>query len=256
MEGVTVQLWPLAALEASLSHTFADRKLLVDALTHRSYVHEFAAPGVVSNERLEFLGDAALGIVTSDLLYEAYPEATEGELTALRAALVRASTLAEFARAVTLAPHLRLGRGEAATGGRERELLLARAFEAIVGAVYVDGGLAATRRTLEPFLRAELRRVTAQLTIKDNKSLLQERSQASLGITPSYRVVEETGPSHDRVFVVEVALGEFVAGRGEGKSKRQAEQQAAASALRDEGWLRAGASEATPTQLDIDPGRK
>jgi ribonuclease III len=254
MEGETALARSLAELEASLGHTFVDRQLLVDALTHRSYVHEFAAPGVVSNERLEFLGDAALGIVTSDLLYAAYPEATEGELTTLRAALVRASTLAEFARAITLAPHLRLGRGEDATGGRKRELLLARAFEAIVGAVYVDSGLEAARRSLDPFLRAELRRVTARQTIKDNKSLLQEQSQARLGATPSYRVIEETGPSHDRVFIVEVALGEFVAGRGEGKNKRQAEQQAAASALRDAGWD-AHASGSTPTELDIDSGR-
>jgi ribonuclease-3 len=245
MNGDSVLARPLAELETALGHTFTNRHLLVDALTHRSYVHEFAAPGVVSNERLEFLGDAALGIVTSDLLFAAYPEATEGELTALRAALVRASTLAEFARKIALAPYLRLGRGEDATGGRDRELLLARAFEAVVGAVYVDGGLEATRRTLEPFLQVELRRVTAQQTIKDSKSLLQEQSQAHLGVTPLYRVVEENGPSHDRVFVVEVALGDFIAGRGEGKSKRQAEQQAAASALRDEGWMRSDASDAT-----------
>ncbi len=248
MDGAGTQ--PLTELEAALGHTFSDRQLLLDALTHRSYVHEFAAEGVVSNERLEFLGDAALGIVASDLLYAAYPEATEGELTTLRAALVRASTLAAFAREIALAPHLRLGRGEDATGGRERELLLARAFEAVIGAVYVDGGIEATRRTLDPFLRDELKRIAAQHTIKDSKSLLQEVSQERLGFTPTYRVVEERGPSHDRVFVVEVALGEFIAGRGEGKSKRQAEQQAAAAALRDDGWRDDAADASSLDALD------
>src|SRR5262249_32983416 len=114
----------LAQLEAALGHTFSDRKLLADALTHRSYVHDFAAPGVVSNERLEFLGDAVLGLVASDLLCAAYPQADEGELTNLRAALVRASTLAGFARRMVLGPHLRLGRGEETTGRRERDPLL------------------------------------------------------------------------------------------------------------------------------------
>jgi ribonuclease-3 len=236
MPGDSVSAPRTAALEAALGHTFANPRLLVDALTHRSYVHEFAAPDVVSNERLEFLGDAALGIVASDLLYTAHPESSEGELTRLRAALVRASTLAAFARHLDLSPYLRLGRGEDATGGRERELLLARAFEALIGAVYVDGGLEAVRRTLDPLLHGELRRVTSQQTLKDDKSRLQEVAQARIGVTPTYRVVSESGPSHDRLFVVEVALGDRIAGRGEGRSKRQAEQQAAADALQDEGW--------------------
>ena len=141
-----------------------------------------------------------------------------------------------FARAVRVGPHLRLGRGEEATGGRERELLLASAFEAVLGALYVDGGLRATRRFLEPLLRQEAARAIAGKRIKDDKSRLQERAQAQLGVTPSYRVVSESGPSHDRTFVVEVLLGERAVAHGEGRSKRQAEQEAARAALADPGW--------------------
>lgn len=226
----------LGSLERALGHRFNDRQLLLDALTHRSYAYEFAGPGVVSNERLEFLGDAVLGMITSDLLYRAHPEAAEGELTDLRAALVRASTLGDFARRLDVGRHLRLGRGEDATGGRSRELLLARALEALVGAVYMDGGLEAARHMIKPLLTEETARVAKRGTVKDAKSLLQEVAQARLGITPHYRLVREEGPSHDRTFVVEVVLGTLVAGRGEGRSKRQAEQAAAAEALQDEGW--------------------
>src|SRR5262249_13659326 len=163
----------------------------------------------------------------------------------LRAALVRASTLAGFARLVVLGPHLRLGRGEEATGGRERDLLLARAFEALVGAVYLDGGpqgMDAARRVLAPLLGAELERIAAQRTIKDNKSLLQELAQAQLGITPTYHLISEEGPSHERSFVVAVQIGALVAGQGTGRSKRQAEQAAAEAALQDDGWSAAAAS--------------
>ena len=227
----------LGELEARIGHTFATRQHLLDALTHRSYAYEFAAPGVVSNERLEFLGDAVLGLIASDLLYARFPSAPEGDLTTLRAALVRASTLAAFARSISLGTYLRLGRGEETTGGRERDLLLARAFESLIGALYQDGGMPAARAFLEPLLRAEVTRVTAtSASIKDDKSLLQELAQGQLGVTPTYRVVGESGPSHDRTFTVEVLLGDFVAGRGEGRSKRQAEQAAARDALRDDGW--------------------
>ena len=226
----------LGELESALGHSFANHQLLLDALTHRSYVYEYPAPDVTSNERLEFLGDAVLGLITSDLLFTHFPDATEGDLTNLRAALVRASTLAAFARAINLSPHLRLGRGEDVTGGRVRELLIARAMEALIGALYLDGGLAETRRVLEPLLRGELDRVRAHQQMKDDKSLLQELAQGQLGITPTYRVAAADGPSHDRHFVVEVLLGDLAIGRGEGRNKRQAEQAAAHAALQDDGW--------------------
>lgn len=227
----------LAALEVALGHTFSRRQLLVDALTHRSYAYEFAGPGVVSNERLEFLGDAALALITSEMLYRHHPDDDEGALTQLRAALIRASTLAEFARALPLGPYLRLGRGEETTGGRDRELLIASAFEAILGALYLDGGLTATRAFLEPLLDEAQIRVVEQRRIKDDKSLLQELAQGQLGLTPRYRIVGHEGPSHDRTFVVEVTLGEFVAARGEGRNKQLATQAAAHNALADPGWL-------------------
>ncbi|MGH2514068.1 MAG: ribonuclease III family protein, partial [Ktedonobacterales bacterium] len=143
---------------------------------------------------------------------------------------------------IGLGPYLRLGRGEETTGGRDRELLIASAFEAVLGAVYLDGGLRAARAFVNLLLRDEIERVTASKKIKDDKSLLQELAQAQLGVTPTYAVVSQEGPSHDRTFVVEVYLGDFVAARGEGRSKRQAEQDAARSALADEGWQTAGDS--------------
>ena len=141
----------LATLERRLGHTFAHRQLLVDALTHRSYAYEFAAPGVVNNERLEFLGDAVLALMSADLLFARYAQADEGMLTQYRAALVQAATLARFAEALELGPYLRLGRGEDAIGGRARTPLLAAAFEAVLGALYLDGGMAVARAFLEPY---------------------------------------------------------------------------------------------------------
>ncbi|MBF6590144.1 MAG: ribonuclease III [Ktedonobacterales bacterium] len=227
----------LGALETTLGHTFAERHLLSDALNHRSYLNECALPGIISNERLEFLGDAVVGMVSADLLYHQYPTASEGDLTQLRAALVCAATLARFARGLQLGDALRLGRSEEA-GGRERVPLLASAFEAVVGALYLDGGLPDAVRFLEPLLRAELERVVAQRQrIKDDKSLLQELAQARLGVTPRYRVVSQTGPAHARTFVIEVLLGDFAAAEGTGHSKREAEQAAAHYTLAERGWL-------------------
>jgi ribonuclease III len=226
----------VSPLETAIGVAFAKRSLLVDALTHRSYVYEHVAPNVVSNERLEFLGDAVLSIIASDLLYHAFPEASEGELTNLRASLVRASALATMAKDLPLGPYLRLGRGEEVTGGRTRELLLARAMEALIGAIYLDAGMPAMRGFLEPRLASELASVMSKRQLKDDKSLLQEVAQAQLGITPTYRLVEQSGPSHERTFIVEVLLGDRIAGRGEGTSKRQAEQAAARTALADDGW--------------------
>jgi ribonuclease-3 len=229
---------PLARLERALGHVFVQRQLLREALTHRSYAYECAAPGVVSNERLEFLGDAVLALLSADLLYTHNPGADEGRLTQLRAALVRASTLARFAEQLKLGPALRLGRGEEATGGRTRPLLLASAFEAVVGALYVDGGLPEAQALVVPLLAAEVELIEAggERRIQDDKSRLQELAQGTLGVTPRYRLVSEEGPSHERTFRVEALLGEVVAGRGEGRSKRQAEQAAAHDALAEPGW--------------------
>ena len=226
--------------ERRVGHRFVNSLLLRDALTHRSYVHESTVPGTVSNERLEYLGDAVLQLLSASLLYAGFPDAAEGDLSTLRAALVRASTLARFARQIELGASLRLGRGEDSTGGRNRDLLIASAFEAVVGALYLDGGIGAAADFVNPLLHSELEQLRTHTRLKDDKSLLQELAQARLGVTPEYIVVHESGPSHNRTFVVEVALGGRVAGRAEGSSKRQAEQNAAKQALRDDGWHEAG----------------
>ena len=237
----------VAALEPALGHRFTRPDLLVRALTHRSYVHEAATPGLESNERLEFLGDAVIGLIAADLLFARAPASNEGELTTVRAALIRASTLAAFARRLRLGAYLRLGRGHDAASLRDR--VWASAFEAVLGALYLDGGLAAARRFVEPLLLAEAEQVLASGRLKDDKSLLQDLAQTQLGQTPTYRVVAAQGPAHEPLFAVEVVLGERVLARGEGRSKRQAEQAAAKRALEDPGWLSgeaaAGPSDAT-----------
>jgi ribonuclease-3 len=225
----------LADLQQKLRYTFRSPELLLDALTHRSYLNEYG-PDISSNERLEFLGDAVLALVSANLVYIARPADSEGILTQLRVALVRASTLADFARQLSLGSYLRLGRSEATLGGRDRESVIASAFEAVVGAIYLDGGIEASRAFLDPFLREALARATTQQRIKDDKSLLQELAQGRLGVTPRYRLVSAEGPAHARTFVAEVLLGEHVAARGTGQSKQQAEQAAAHNALADPGW--------------------
>jgi ribonuclease-3 len=241
----------MSVLQEAIGYHFTAPHLLIEALTHRSYVHEFPGPEVTSNERLEFLGDAVLALVSADLLFRLLPAAPEGELTAVRASLVRASTLATCAQRIGLGAYVRLGRGEEATGGRQRSLLLASALEALIGAIYQDGGLIAARTFIEPSLLTALKGLSSNHQYKDSKSLLQEVAQAQLRITPTYRVVTAAGPSHEPVFVVEALLGERVAGRGEGRTKRQAEQAAAAEALLDPGWQTAEGREQTGAQLTL-----
>ncbi|HEY7348196.1 MAG TPA: ribonuclease III [Ktedonobacterales bacterium] len=224
-------------LEQSLGWRFQQRQLLLEALTHRSYVFETPNQSLAPNERLEFLGDAILGFLSAEYLFRAHPTLSEGELTDARAALVKAPTLADFARRVRLGDHLRMGRGEQRSGGRRRDPLLAAAFEALLGALYLDGGLEAVRQFLLPLLEQEAERVIAAGRLKDDKSLLQELAQEHLGITPSYRIVAEEGPAHHRQYTVEALLGNEVAGRGQGRNKQSAEQEAARLALQASGWL-------------------
>jgi ribonuclease III len=224
-------------LEQRVGWRFQQRQLLLEALTHRSYVFETPDQGLVPNERLEFLGDAILGFLSAEYLFRACPTLSEGELTDARAALVKTPTLGGFARHLRLGDYLRLGRGEQRSGGRRRDPLLAAAFEALLGALYLDGGLDATRRFLLPLLEQEAQRVIAAGRLKDDKSLLQELAQEHLGITPSYRMVAEEGPAHHRQYTVEVLLGSQVAGQGRGRNKQSAEQEAARLALSASGWL-------------------
>ena len=219
------------ALSLTLNYSFSDEALLHSALVHTSYVNERPGRELESNERLEFLGDAVLGVVVAHRLYEVRPESPEGELTVLRAWLVRQSTLARWARQISLGTHLQLGRGEARGGGRERPALLSRGFEALIGAIYLDGGLDAARRVLLPFVDYELRTGFSPQRVVDAKSRLQQVTQARFESTPIYSLVEHSGPGHAPVFVVEVRAGPEIMARGSGHSKRAAQQAAAHVAL-------------------------
>jgi ribonuclease III len=220
----------LAELEGALGYAFRTPALLRQALTHRSFEHEHPADGVVANERLEFLGDAIFHFVAADEVFEAYPEAPEGRLTTMRAALVRAESLAAMAEELHLASFIRVSRGESTIDGRGRQSILADALEAVVAAVYKDSGLTAARALVRRLLRPRMG--AARLGAATNpKGRLQELIQATEGVTPFYRVVERSGPVHATEFVVEVVAGERVRGRGQGIGKRQAEQRAAEQAL-------------------------
>jgi ribonuclease III len=210
---------------------FNDPALLRTALTHRSYLNEHADLDWEDNERLEYLGDAVLDFVLAEYLYRNFPAAPEGELTALRAALVRRETLARLAQKLNIGPALFMGHGEVETGGRERAATLCGAFEALVGALYLDQGLPAVAGWVLPLMEGELAGAVAEVTDKDPKSRLQELAQGKLGITPRYRTVRAEGPDHAKIFTVEVAVGETVSGRGEGPNKQLAAQRAALDAL-------------------------
>lgn len=212
--------------------SFKNPVLLERALTHRSYLNEHPDLPSEDNERLEFLGDAILDFVVALWLYRHYPDLPEGRLTSVRAALVRAEKLGEFAQQIELGEHLRLGKGEAESGGRARQSLLADAFEAVIGALYLDQGLRAVQGLLSPLIKAEVDHIVAAQSDRDAKSTLQEVAQATRGITPRYRTIEESGPDHAKWFTVEVDLNGEPIGRGEGPSKQAAAQAAAADALK------------------------
>ncbi len=210
--------------------------LLERALTHHSFVNEHPEAGE-DNERLEFLGDAVLDFLSGAWLYARYPQADEGDLTRMRSVLVRTETLAEFARTIQLGRHLRLGKGEEESGGRQRPLLLCGAFEALIGALFLDQGAEAAQRFLEPKFEALFAELPREEIVLDAKSRLQEWAQSQRTLTPQYRTVEESGPQHSREFVVEVYLGSELCGRGAGRSKNAAAQVAATDALKRLGLL-------------------
>lgn len=215
----------------ALNVHFNDPALLQSALTHRSYVHEHYQTSLQPNERLEFLGDSVLNFLAAQYLYHAFPHYGEGQLTALRAALVRTTTLAGFARGFDLGAHLKLGKGEEQSGGRERDSLLADAFEAVVAAIYLDQGMEQTRRFLLPCLEMQSAHMLDQQLLLDHKSRLQERIQAEYNLTPRYRTLHVEGPDHHRIFTIEVYAGNKKLGVGSGTSKQAAAQEAARAAL-------------------------
>ena len=222
----------LDALQQAVGLRFNDDALLQRAFVHRSYLHEAdEATDLQDNQRLEFLGDAVLSFIVSELLFRLYPERREGELTNLRSALVKRETLSRFAKELRLGEYLLLGRGEEENGGRSRHTTLCDTYEAFLGALYLDQGTAALRNFLEPRLLAEIERLAPQALAKDCKSRLQEWVQAAMGQTPRYRTVRTEGPDHARLFVRQVTIGKQPYGVGRGQSKQEAEQDAAAMAL-------------------------
>jgi ribonuclease-3 len=220
-----------ALLEAKLGHTFGDPELLDRALLHRSHLLVVRNCREDSNERLEFLGDAVLGLVVNDYLYARFPDASEGDLTKMKSLLVCRDRLNEVATAIGLGDHIRMSRSEAATGGRRRASILADTTEAVIGAIYLDGGLAAAQRTIS---RCVLQGTDGMLAVPgeaNHKSRLQEAIQARYKSPPRYRVASVDGPDHDRIFRVSVVFNGHVLGTGEGPSKKTAEQEAARVAL-------------------------
>ncbi|HMS85644.1 MAG TPA: ribonuclease III [Nitrospira sp.] len=217
-----------------LKYRFTDDNLLEEALTHKSYVNERRDSGRTHNERLEFLGDAVLSLIISDYLARRYPELSEGALSKLKAKLVSETPLANAARRLDLGRYLRLGRGEERSKGREKTSLLADALEAVIAAVYLDGGFEASRDFTVDVLAEELHRLDVlqeQPGGDDYKTRFQEWCQKRHELLPQYLVVRETGPDHEKVFEVEVHVNHQVVGVGRGNSKKEAEQEAAQRAL-------------------------
>jgi ribonuclease-3 len=218
-------------LQARIGYRFRDRGLLEHALTHKSRAAEDASGGVTDNESLEFLGDAVLGLVVADILFHQYPNYDEGQKSKVKAAVVSTQSLARHAEGLRLGEHLILGRGEEKTGGRFKQALLADGYEALIAALYLDGGLDAA----ETFLRKELKDAidegSAQTFVRDHKSALQERLQALGRPLPEYRVSGEAGPDHRKTFSVEVVVNGEVLGTATGRAKKEAEQEAARLAL-------------------------
>jgi len=218
-------------LEKLISYEFKNKDLLREALTHRSYLNENPKWGLPHNERLEFLGDAVLELASTEALFEKFPEEQEGKLTTFRAALVNYQMLAKLSRKIKLENFLLMSRGEAKDVGRAREVILANAMEALIGAIYLDGGYAAAQNFVDAVVLPEIGEVISKGLYKDPKSLLQEESQAKFKETPAYKLIGDSGPDHKKVFTVGVFINDKEIARGKGLSKQDAEIEAARLAL-------------------------
>ena len=216
----------IAEFESVIGYEFKDKELLKIALTHSSYANENKMP--VNNERLEFLGDSVLGFVTAEYLFSEFKGRPEGELTKLRAAVVCEKSLFRFAEKISLGQYIFMGKGEEHSGGRNRPSIVSDAFEAVIAAMYIDGGIETVRPYILGFIKDAVKR---EANFKDNKSLLQEEIQKNKGNTLAYEEIGESGPDHEKVFSFVVKLNGKVIGQGEGKSKKEAEQAAAGDAL-------------------------
>lgn len=225
----------LSKLEAKIGFEFKNKDLLLQALTHRSYLNENPKWHLDHNERLEFLGDAVLELIVTDYLYNNYPN-PEGEMTNWRAALVNAVILSQISNEFDLNDFVLLSRGEAKDTGRARQYILANAIEALIGSIYLDQGYEPSKKFITRFVLKELPNIIEKRLYRDSKSLFQEEAQDRVGITPTYEVLEEWGPDHARNFKIGVFLEKEIAGSGSGPSKQEAQQEAARDALTKKGW--------------------
>lgn len=227
-----------SSFEKKVKIVFKNKTLLKQAFVHRSYVNEHPRLGFSHNERLEFLGDAVLELAVTEYLYKKYPEATEGDLTSYRAAMVNAVTLATAAGDLGMNGYLLLSKGETKDTGRARQDILANTFESFIGALYLDQGYAKAKNFIADALFGKIEEIVEKGLWKDAKSAFQEKAQEYFGITPSYKILSETGPDHDKQFTTGVYLGHEMVSEGRGKSKQEAEQSAAKNALEEKGWAK------------------
>jgi ribonuclease-3 len=223
--------------ERKTNIVFNDKKLLEQAFIHRSYINENTGSKLSHNERLEFLGDAVLELIVTDYLYSKYPDRDEGDLTAYRSSLVNAVIIGEVALALGMNEYLLLSKGEAKDIGKARGYILANTYEAYVGAVYLDRGYDVARDFIAKTLFNKIDKIVAKKLWRDPKSLVQEKSQEYLNVTPAYRVVSESGPDHDKHFTIGIFFADELIAEGKGKSKQEAEQDAAHKALEIKEWL-------------------
>ncbi len=226
----------LVKIEALLDVTFTDKMHLLTAVTHRSYLNENRGAKQEHNERMEFLGDAVLELVVTDFLFKKYPEKPEGELTAVRAALVNTVSLADASAKLGINDFLLMSKGEAKDTGRARQYILANVFEALIGALYIDQGYDASRKFIAGHLFPKTEKIVEKRLWQDAKSRFQELAQENHSVTPTYETLGQEGPDHDRVFTVGVFLGKEKIGEGKGLAKQEAEQKAAENAMANKNW--------------------
>ncbi|MEI8269736.1 MAG: ribonuclease III [bacterium] len=223
--------------EKKVGVSFKNKDLLKQAFIHRSYINENSGTGLSHNERLEFLGDAVLELVVTDFLYKKYPGYAEGELTALRSALVNAIIISEIASEIEMNDYLLLSKGESKDNGKARQYILANTYEALVGAIYLDQGYDVADKFITKTLLPHTEEIVAKKLWRDAKSLVQEKAQEFVNVTPMYKVLNEAGPDHDKHFTVGIYFAKDLIAEGKGKSKQEAEQKAAEAALKVKDWL-------------------
>lgn len=220
-------------MEEIINYTFNDKKLLKTALTHSSFAHESKDKSIENNERLEFLGDAVLELVISDFIFNKFKELPEGELTKLRANIVCEGSLSKRANKIKIGENIKLGKGEELTGGRHRDSILADAFEAVIGAIYLDGGFFQAQKFILEQMETTIYELRETFALSDCKTCLQEIIQKTSKNPVSYKIIDEYGPAHEKCFVVEVTHEGRVLGKGQGRSKKEAEQNAAGNAIKN-----------------------